>query len=192
MSKPSFADVMSAKQNGRRTATTRVCFSPDLNQQYAELAEGLEEAIDLEQAARLGDPDKVNTKKRLVGNEPASTQIARKMADLIEQNPTAFYELKLEQLTRSDWMSLRTQHSPRDGVDADRGLYNADTFPPAALAASLVDPEPSEDVLRFFDENLSAGEWYRLVSHIWALNEGAREVPDPKVLSSILSGNVGE
>lgn len=191
MSKPSFADVMASPSNGRRTATTRVCFSPDINQQYAELAVRLEDALESEQRTpRHPDDKKVDTTRRLVATEPESTKIAQQMADLVENNPTAFYEVKLEQATRPEWLALRAQHAPRDGVVADRGAFNADTFPPAAVRLSLVDPEPTDEVMAFLTANLSSGEWERLTGAVWDLNEGAREVPDPKALMSLIrSGN---
>lgn len=186
MSKTTFADVMASAQNGRRTATTRVCFSPDINQRYAELAVRLEDAIDAERRDARRKDEQVDTKKRLVAGESESTRIAEQMAALVESNPTAFYEVKLEQATRPDWLALRAQHAPRDGVVADRGAFNADTFPPAAVRLSLVDPEPSDDVMAYLTENLSSGEWERLTGAVWDLNEGARDVPDPKDLMSLI------
>jgi hypothetical protein len=185
---------MASKKNGRRTSTTRVCFAPDINQRYAELEAELEEAYEEEQKSKGRDPDAANTRKRLAGGTALrSKEIAEQMADLVVKNADSFYELKFEQATRADWLQLRNQHPPRDGNEGDAGLFNGETFPPAAVRLCLIDPEPTDDVLGFFEENLSNGEWERLALQVWLLNEGVREAPKLNgVALQILGGNKTE
>lgn len=189
-SKVDFAAVMAAKTNGRRKAHTQVCFSSELIDEFEGLAIELQDAIGIEQAAAAPkDPDKVNTKKRLVADEPASKVIAQKMAALMEANPEAFYELEFEALERAEWLGLRAQHPPRDGNVDDQGMFNNETFGPAAIEACLIDPEPSAEVMAFFASKLSTGEWERLSMLVWSLNEGGREAPKLDQALSILNGS---
>jgi hypothetical protein len=192
MDKPTFADVMASKKNGRRIVTTRVCFSPDINQRYAELEEQLEEEYAKEQDAKqrsVTGEVVVNTRKRLVGGVVKSQEIAEQMAALIAENRESFYELKFQQATRTAWLALRSQHPPRDGVEEDGGIFNNTTFPVAAVTLCLVDPEPSGDVIAFLEENIGNGEWDRLALQVWLLNEGARDDPKSDLALSILNGN---
>lgn len=176
MSKPSFAEVMKAAGNGRRRASQFVCLSPDLADRYTDLQAQFESAIEREAAPPQDGA--INTGRRLSGNVgPSSNDLQDQMATLIAENPTAFYELQFEQKTRDEWLALRSQHSPRDGVEEDAGLFNSETFPVESVRASLVDPEPTDEVMDFLSETLSFGEWDRIATTIWFLNEGARQVP---------------
>lgn len=188
--KVDFAAVMAAKTNGRRRSHTQVCFSSELDSEFEQLGFELRDALAIEQAASgPKDPDKVNTKRRLAGDELASKVIAQKMASLMEANPEAFYELEFEALERDGWLALRDQHPPRDGNTDDQGMFNSATFGPAAIEACLVDPEPSAEVMAFFASKLSTGEWERLSMLVWSLNEGGREAPKLDLALSILNGN---
>lgn len=186
MATKSFADVMASKNNGRRTAMVDVCFSPVIAREFSELAVELEEAERVAEAAKRADKPAGN---RRLGASPTSQTIATKMAALVDANPDAFFELKMQALPRAEWIALRNQHAPRDGVDADGGLFNSDTFAPAAVEACLVDPEPTPEALAFLDESLTNGEWERLTLIAWGLNEGSREAPKLDRALSILNGN---
>lgn len=188
--KVDFAKVMAASTNGRRRSHTQLCFSSEIVAEFEALGHELNDAIAIEQVATApADPDKVNTKKRLVGPEPASKGIAERMAALMTDHPEAFYDLEFEALERAEWLALRDQHPPRDGNPDDQGMYNTATFGPAAIRACLVDPEPSDEVMAFFDAKLSNGEWERLTMLVWSLNEGGREVPKLDLALSILNGS---
>lgn len=188
MSKPSFADVMASQKNGRKRTKIQVCFSPDLESEYRALEVDLEDAYETEQRQR--DPETGVTRGRRLGEANLkSREIAQKMSDLVDDNPATFYDLEFEQARRHDWLGLRTQHPPRDGVPADAGAFNSETFGPAAIRLCLVDPEPTDATMAYLDEVLSTGEWERLTMAVWALNEGARQAPKSRLASSILSGS---
>jgi hypothetical protein len=183
----SFADVMKSEKNGRRRDSVTLCFNSDLDQQYRELEVKLEDAI-ADEARVAGDEDRRSGRR--VAEKPLSHQLAAQVAALREDNPEAFHEFVLQALPRSEWVALRAKHAPRDShKDEDGGAFNSETFPPAAVRASLVDPEPTEDVIAWLDENLTSGDWNRLGILCWALNEGTREAPKAGLALSILSGN---
>lgn len=183
--KASFDDVMAAAGNGRRRTSALVCFSRELNSRYDELQLELEQAVRLEHS-RESQPQ---TSRRSSDN-PRSVELAQQIADLIEGSPEAFYELEFEQASRADWRRLRSQHPPRDGVAADNGLFNSDTFGPEAIKLCLVDPEPTPERFAYMHDVLSEGEWERLTLVVWELNEGARPAPKVSPMASlVLSGS---
>lgn len=178
-----FNDVMASKSNGRRRATETVCFSPDLAEEYqAHLIAAAAAKSDDDRRSR--DPEA--SENRRSADVPKWQAELQKAAALVEDNPDAFFDVELEQMRRADWLRLRTAHMPRDSHKEDEGRYNTATFPPAALAASMVEPEPADDVIAYFEDTLSSGEWRRLATVIWNLNEGARSIPKADQLSSIL------
>ena len=179
----SFADVIASEKNGRRKVTHTLILSPDLNEEHARLNEELLDALGAEKRDRDGD----TPSSRRLATKPRSTEIAEKMANLIEDNPDSCYDVVLEQARRSDWLKLRTEHPPREKVPMDGGLFNYETFPPAAVALCLLDPEPTPEVMQYLEDNLSNGEWEQLAMKVWTLNEGARDVPKSALASSIIA-----
>ncbi len=187
----SFADVMASGKNGRRRVTERVFFAAEIAEEYQALSLEYVAAKQKEEAAAATrDPEKPDTTKRLAGGDSPSTAILKQMQALVDENSDAYYDVTFEQMRRHDWLQLRTQHGPRDDVEDER-LFNTDTFPPAAVTASMLDPEPTDEVLAFFAENLSNGEWERLANIVWNLNEGVRSVPkaETDLLSLLLAGD---
>ena len=181
----SFAEVMKSEGNGRRTITHQLCFSTTVNEKYDDLKQKLSIAVAAGGGARKG------------GDQPArraipqfnKVEIAREMAELIEANPGAFYDVILTQVRADQWQACRAEHPPRDGKPQDMGLFNVETFPRAAVVLCMVDPEPTEEILAYFDENLSHGEWQELATKALSVNEGARSRPKSTLASSILAGS---
>lgn len=182
----SFADVMKSDKNGRRKQTVTLCFSSDVDSEYRDLEVELDDALSAEAAISSSEEKRTN---RRVAEKPQSFQIAERMKALREQNADAFYDVVLQALPRAEWLKLRSAHPPRDDEKADAGYFHAENFPPAAVKASMVDPEPTEDVIAWLEENLTSGDWERLALTAWTLNEGSREAPKLDRVSSILSGN---
>lgn len=183
----SFADVMSNKSNGRRRSKVLVCFSPDLAEEYQALL------IEAGAAQREEDRRRADGKPvtRRAADDPESTKKYKAAGELVRLHEDAFHEFELEQLRREDWLRLRAAHAPRDKSEEDEGRYNRETFPRAAVTAALLDPEPTDEVLAYLDENLSSGEWNRLGAEVWNLNEGMRHLPKaPELLSATVAGDV--
>lgn len=180
----SFADVMASENNGRRRATETICLSPDLGEQY--------QAHVIAAAAAKAEDDRRDPESpsnRRSADLPKWRAELEAAQALVEANPTSFYEAILEALPRAEWLRLRTAHMPREGHPEDADRYNSDTFPEAAVIACLVDPVPSDDVAEYLRANLATGEWNRLATVCWNLNEGARQIPKADQLSEILGGS---
>lgn len=184
-----FADVMKSDKTGRRKHTITLCFSSEVDAQYRDLEVELGDALSAEAAVSASEDKKSN---RRLGEGAKSVQIAQAMKDIRTDNADAFYDVVVQALPRVEWLALRGQHSPRDDKESDGGAFNSETFPPAAVEASLVDPEPTEDVISWLHDNLTSGDWDRLAAAIWFLNEGSREAPKLDRALSILNGNASE
>lgn len=184
----SFADVMKNEANGRRRESVTLCFNSEIDRTYRELEVELRDALAAE--SRPSDDDR-RPNRRAAEKNP-SYYIAEKMAALREEHAAAFHEFVCEAKPRAEWLALRSAHSPRDGHPEDGGVFNSDTFPPAAVAACLVDPEPTPDVIGWLEENLTSGDWDALGVLCWAINEGNREAPKAERVSSILAGTANE
>ena len=194
MSKKSFADVMKSEKNGRRRVTELVCFSVDIATEYQALSlEFVEAKRQEDKHQQAPDPDKPTSGRRLA-QKPKSVEILQQMQALVDDNSAAFYEVVFEQLPRADWLKLRAAHPPRDSHADDRGLFNAESFPLPAIVASMVDPEPTDEVVAYFESTLSNGETERLANLIWNLNEGVRSIPkgEAAMISLLLGGNETE
>ncbi len=176
-----FDEVMASQKRGRRRDTYEMFLSPDANSEYRALEEELVTVINRRDRA---NPEAANYRR--AGDDDKATEIAEKMAAIRETNDELVYVLQLEQARRADWLKLRAEHPPRDGVAFDGGLFNYETFPPAALRLCLLEPEPTDEVMEFLEELLSNGEWEAISMKIWTLNEGARSVPKSVLASSIL------
>lgn len=175
----SFENVMKSNKNGRRRSKLMVCFSAELDDQYRELQMALADAMEAEERSKAlrRDGESVDSTKRMKPSEPESDKIAQAIAQLMEDNKDSFWDLEFEQARRSDWLDLRAKHAPRDNMAMDGDAFNRETFPRAATALCLVDPEPTDEVLKFLDETLSTGEWDRISLFVLQLNEGLRNVP---------------
>ena len=89
------------------------------------------------------------------------------IADADERAEATAVTFKFEALSRLALDELINAHPPEDG----RGNFDIETFPPALIAASCVEPElTEEDVLHLWGE-LSDGETAALWNAAWSVQE---------------------
>lgn len=121
--------------------------------------------------------------------DTTAAQKARETVERLErQVADVSVEFVLQSIGRAAWVKLRDQHQP---TNAQRDMYrkqgvvldhNPDTFPVAAIAASLVEPsagspaETKQLVQRMWDE-WNFGECERLWRACLEANLGAMSVP---------------
>lgn len=79
-------------------------------------------------------------------------------------------DIRIRALPRKQYRELLEAHPPADS-DEEKADWNAETFPPALIAASCVEPEfTSEQAQQIWDE-WEAAEAGPLFLACWALNE---------------------
>lgn len=94
---------------------------------------------------------------------------------------------------KATWSALLAAHPPRDGDDQDKLLgLNRDTFYPALVRASLVDPVLDEDDWATLDGSLSDGQFQALVNAAWMVNARDVDVPFSPRVSQILASSAHE
>jgi hypothetical protein len=147
--------------------TVPVCLRGDLAADH-EAAER-----ELEQAQRTAA-------NSLAGNGAAA--IAERIEALEEQMREHTYDFRLRALPRHEFRTLLAAHPPREDEhfkreDAALGV-NRDTFFPAIIHASVVDPElDAAEWADLLDNRLTDYQFQELAGTAWALN--AREVDIP-------------
>lgn len=85
------------------------------------------------------------------------------------------YRVQLQALSVSQFRALLKEHPPTDEQKAARADWSPDTFQPALIAASAIEPElTAEQWAEQLDEGLwSQGEWNALFNTALELNIGA-------------------
>lgn len=96
---------------------------------------------------------------------PRVAELQATVDSLREQLKASSLELVFESIGRGRWSDLRGEHPPTDeqkdelGTDLD---HNPKTFPPAALAASCVEPGLSLDQAKWIVDELPDGPYMEI------------------------------
>lgn len=122
------------------------------------------EALQAEWRAALGYDAEHNV-------SPTAPALVEKMSALAVEAEAATVTFTVEALGAPAWRRLVAEHPPPDD-DLDGWRWNLETFPPAAVAASCVDPKMSEDQAAELAGRLSDGQWSKLWVAVMAVNLG--------------------
>lgn len=155
----------------RRRETAKVLLDASLLSRHAELEERLAKAIDYD--AKHNEPET---------SRPLAEEIEA-LEDEIEEAQTEFV---FESIGAAAWLDLAAQYPPTKEQKATGAERNPDSFLPAAIAASCVDPEMTLDDASWFAAELSAGEWSKLAYACCLANEGVGDSPKSQLASAIL------
>jgi hypothetical protein len=149
--------------------TVQVCLRGDLVADH-EAAER-----ELEAAQRAAS-------NSLAGNNAAA--IAERIEALEAEMREHTYEFRLRALPRHEFRALMSAHPPRDGERLDTAyVVNADTFFPALIRASVVDPELNDvEWVDLLANRLTDFQFNDIFLTAWQLN--AREVDIPFSLAA--------
>jgi hypothetical protein len=97
--------------------------------------------------------------------------VAEEIAALEVEAQGATVTFTVEALGAGAWRRLVAEYPPPPD-DTDGWRWDLDTFPPAALAASCIDPKMSEDQATELAERLSNGQWSKLFGAVLDVNLG--------------------
>lgn len=150
-----------------RTQLVRICARGDLVAAHAEAVEALGRVAD-DETASLGDP--------------ATRDAAAAVIAVEEEMDAATVTFTVASVSRQVWNDLLAAHPPskeqrRAGHDHDPA-----TFPVAAVAACVSDPEITLDQAKKLVAALPAGEWNKL--WVAALSLNITETPHPKLAAA--------
>lgn len=110
---------------------------------------------------------------------PTAPAIAAEIRDLEVAIEEAGTEFTFKSIGRRRWQNLIAAHPPTDADKAqDRTAeINGRTFPIAAVAASCVDPEMSDEQAEELAEHLNNSQWEQLFQAALDVNVGRIAVP---------------
>ena len=124
---------------------------------------------------------------------PLAPGIAEQLVELQVRARETEVEFTFTSIGRKAWTDLEAAHPPtpeqvEEAEKLDQVLkWNADTFPHAAIAASLLHPEGVDaSKVAELELSLSVGQWKRLWACCVLANEGAGDVGFTSTASSIL------
>lgn len=92
---------------------------------------------------------------------------ARQLEERIRESGVEFV---FEAMGHKPWSDLMAKHPPDDDQKAKRFQYNPRSFEPAAIQASLVEPEMTDAEFAEFFDDLNEGEFMELWSACLAAN----------------------
>jgi hypothetical protein len=154
-------DLLASAQH--RTVKVSVCARGDLVDEHAVLVAQLETAT---QGALAPGSD--------------AAEIAERIVQVEDAMEASTIEFTVSSVPRRVWADLLAAHPPRK-QDAGRD-HNPLTFPPAAVAACVVEPGLTEGQATQLDETLPTGEWSKL--WVAALTLNVTENPHPKLIAA--------
>lgn len=152
----------------------RVCTRGDLVAELRRLEEQL--------VAAQRDDERLN-------RTAEAPKIARRIAELEQEARSHEVELVVSSIGSTAWSNLMAAHPPTEAQRKQHpGLdHNPDTFPYAAIAASL--GEADDTNVRKLADKISGGQWARLWSACLAVNVGDVSVPFSVRASAVLRGS---
>lgn len=156
------------------TATVRLSLRGDLAEEHERLGRELE-------ALRGGEEG--------MSPDPAATELAQRIVDLEAQMRDDEVAFTFEAVGQKAWNDLLAAHPPTKDQRSAGLDHNPETFAPAAIAASLVDPDPGEDAVAEVEalaDRLSLGQWSRLWGACLKANVSGGDAPGESSAASAI------
>lgn len=154
-----------------RTLEVAVCARGDLVDHHAALVRQLA-------AVEAGSSGSIS------GN-PEITALAGQIVAVEEEQEASTFTFTVKSVTRKAWADTLAKHPPRKGVDPLD--FNADSFPPAAVA--LCCDQLTADQASRLAASLPQGEWDKLWNAVIQLNVLATPHPKLRAATEIARAN---
>jgi hypothetical protein len=128
----------------------------------------------------------------LAGNGAA--EIAERIEALEAEMREHTYEFRLRALPRHEFRALMSEHPPREGERLDTAyVVNADTFFPALIRASVLDPElDAAEWAELLENQLTDFQFNSLFLTAWGLNTREVDIPFSLAASRMRRGTGDE
>ncbi|HEY9414675.1 MAG TPA: hypothetical protein VIQ30_07955 [Pseudonocardia sp.] len=163
--------------------TVPICLRGDLTAEFENLDQQLEEALRTPATSLEGD---------------GSAAIAEQIEALRAEMQAHTYRFRLRAMPHPRWREFCAEHPPRKDDDEkiderDRLLgVNTETFWPALVRRSVVDPELSDTEWATLGEALTDRQFSDLADAAWALNRRDVDVPFSPAASRMTRGSGSE
>lgn len=153
-----------------------ICVAGALYAEHQRLEDELADA----QEEDDGPGRKINSASKAKG-------IAQRIRALEDEMEAKTHAFTMRQIDRKKWRELLADHPARNPL---RENYNIDTLPPAAVAASCVDPAGFDDPAKFepFWDKIGAGQDL-LFNAAWEVNQVGISVPFSASASAVLAAS---
>lgn len=171
---PDIADIL--KRAKPRETVARICLAGDV----AAEVDGLQD--ELSRVSEDWEPGD------LTAVHPGR-EVAEKLAGARERMRGAEVDFRFRYIGDRAYHDLLAAHPPTDEQQA----FDAETFPPALIAAACIDPVMTEKQAKELFEVINEGQIKRLFDAAWEAHNGAPEaVPFSLAVSALLAGLGGE
>jgi hypothetical protein len=178
---PAAVDGLAAKLATARLPerTVELCLRGDLQADYEELERQLSAATDR--------PDD----GRIVGNVDVR-RIALDMDALRVQMADSVQVFRLRAFRRGRWTALLADHPADEGDERGYG-YNPETFAPAAVIESVIEPAGiSEETWEQLFDSITDSQFNQMYSVAQILNQRPVSIPFSKAASALTRGSDSE
>lgn len=166
--------------------TVPICLRGDLTAEFEELERQLADAQ--------------RTSAASMEDTATAGGIAERMEELRQEMKAHTYPFRLRAMTRPAWRAFIADHPPRKDDETgeldERDRYvgiNSETFYPALVRTSVVDPVMTDDEWRLLlDEALTDRQFDALSNAAWELNRRDVDVPFSLAASRMIRSSVTE
>lgn len=107
--------------------------------------------------------------------DPAREALEAELADLVDQSPTRVFTIR--SIGQRAWRDLLATHPPSEEQRRQFYDHDPDTFPYAAVAASVSDPVMTAEQAVELADRISLGQWVKLWNAVLAVNVGGETIP---------------
>jgi hypothetical protein len=171
--KPTVADILATAENPayHRVATARILLRQDLEERYDELAAKLDAALAVDKI----EDSLVTT----------AGPIAAEIRALEAEKEAAKVPFRMRSIGRKPWQDLARDYPPtNEQLAAERKRaqhvgerpmdmeHNPETFPIAAISASLIEPEMKYDEVERLSNSITLSQWLLLWNKCVEANAG--------------------
>ncbi len=169
-------DILAQAENPAytRVATARVLLRQDMVAKHRELEAELTAAV---------------ARDATTNERDQAPEIARQIEALEAEMETAKVEFRFRAVGKKAWADLLAKHPPLKEHKELRVDHNPETFPIAAIAASCVSPELSEDDVRRLEVAMTDAQFTVLWRGCIDANIGGVESPKSLAAGQILRVN---
>lgn len=109
-------------------------------------------------------------------------ELAAELDKVIAKMRQAEVTFRFRGLGRKEYSDLLAEHAPRPGTSD--GQWNVETFPPALVVASCIDPEMTVEQGAALYEVVNDGQRGELFTAAWSANNRGTQVPTSRAVSA--------